>query len=1225
VKSSTSTPVARAVAVAALAVVGITGLYYVFSPVPPYGFYYDLGANIAAVSHIARWMQGFADVWDSLGWAGWGERTAFTYAPMTAYVAAVPLAKIFGGDAFTAVKAMQVLDFAVAWGSAAYLYAALRGRTAWAWIAGMVYALLPYQLLMIRGNMEFGLVSACAPLLLAWPLVLVRRFGLRALPFCGAVAGLLSADVVVEYGIFAGLPAIVAAVAAAYDRTRRAAWAGYSFLAFVAFPAVAAYTAIPTLASHALFAPPAPVDAMLQGGEFSRFAEGPAALASLLLNESMAHQRPEFSLGPLVWVTLPIGIVLWALAIGWVVRCIRRRDFAPGERALLICAAVCAAISMGAFVPGFGLVWWLIAHLPVIDMVRTPDRFIALAVPMVVVAAVSAIERLARGERTNGLAYGALGAVGAASLALFFIFRIFLGDTYALEERQPHFDRINAVAEARGNRAANLALVDEGSVFDSSLYAMMMPGVDFQEDFTQRYEGDGLGGTGMLARANVATIVASPPWTKDSPLLAQSAVVRSAFLHPITGDATTVAAYGVDPVRGYVHAVEPACLDGGPGMLDYLEVLPAFAADAFLPNGRTCARTLYADSAPAPEILGGPIVASVPGAVLFPHSGVLRDIDYRIALGRFFLNVPWYRNAIDGDSPSIGDGAVSLDPGNAGTATFAVPNAGAYAVAVRAACHGTIAGSLRVDRGAVRPLLCRAAPGFTWTSVPVGRLDAGTHTLSMSVATIDTSDPIAQTTWHFGLDGIALVAQGAAAPAAAAGSQAFAFSAARLATRVSAPEPASLTLAGTTGFEPVPGASGPTKDLMLAREPDAVATYRFSGPAGTYRIAASAYADASVSGGTYLGILNASGCCASISSYSQDRGPELYVEGDRYLRPGDRVAVVLHTDANDPVAVSQLLSVLIDPDPKPAQADPRRSHYGAWFDYVERSRTYNPQIPGGPTPVPGFADLTPYVGLPLWTKPLSLSVSDFPSDTSSSPTAFTASIVGGGSVTVRLSCGSSVAIERLTSPGGDVTLPHASSPNCRADLDSETPGLYLQRASITRAIADLDLRGSRWIAAGTYRVQLVRRGAGAAGGRLVVDGRPAGSVLRVAHGGLHELRWDGAPADAFMLVFVPVSWPVDGPPVETRQDASQRWSIHLAHPATLESAVLSDGNWHLAGTGGSIAGTSCDLENTCFASVPAGDYRLWHSWPGYIVIGFAITLAAWAASGWLLLAVPKRT
>ncbi len=1223
-KSLSSALVARAVGVAALFVVAATAIYYVFSPVPPYGFYYDLGGNVLATSLIATWMHGFADVWDALGWAGWAQRTAFTYAPMTVYGIAVPIAKIFGNNPFAAVKAMQAIDLAAAWASASYLYVVLRGRSSWAWVAGLVYALLPEQVLMIRGNMEFGLVSALVPLTLACPLALVRRFGLAALPFCGALVGLLTTDLVVEYAIFVGIPACVAAIANAYDRTRRLRWIGFSIACLAAFFAVAAYTAIPTVASHALFSPGAPTDALLQGGEFSSYAESPLALISLMLNEGLANQRPEFSLGPLTWVVVLLGAILWGLAIGWVVRCIRRGSFARGERALLIAGAACLLLSMGDVIPGVGLVWWLISHLPGINQIRTPDRLIAFAIPMVVVSAVSSIEYLARSVGARKFAYGALAAVAAGNLALFFALRVFLGDTFTVEDKMPHLDRIDAVAQARGNRAVNLAFVDTGSIFDTSLYAMMMPNLDFAGDFIQRYEGDGLGGTGMLARADVATVVTSPSWAGDSPLLAQSAVARASFLHPLEGEATTVTAYGVEPVRGFVHPVEPACLDGGPGMLDYLEILPAFSFSAFVPNGRDCVRTLFTDSAPASALLGGRMVASFPGTAIFANAGVLRDIDYRVALGRFLLNVPWYRNAIDGDSPQLSDGAVSLDPGKTGGSAFTLAGPGNYAIALRAVCHGTIQGTMQVDGGHTVPFVCPAAPGFSWVEVPAGRLAAGTHHFLVTVGAFDTSAPIARTTWHFGVDGVVVVARGQSVAQSKPPVSAFAFSASRLETQLKQRVAPELALASTSGFEAIPGAADPSRTMLLARSSEAIARYRFDGTPGTYRVAATAYADGSLLGGSYLGILNGTRCCVAVSSLNHDFGPQLYAEGTLTLRRGDVIAVLLHTAANDPAAISQLLSVAIEADPKPVVPDESRSRYVAFFDYVAHSKNYNPDVPAGPTPVPGHAALTPYFGLALWTRPATLSAAGFPPSTQTVPTTFSADLAGGGSAVVRLSCGADSITARLVAPGGSITLPQSAASDCKAQISSQDAGFYLKQAAIARSIVDLDLHGVRWIAAGTYRVQGIERGSSAAGGAIFVDGRPVGSLARIARDGFHELRWMHAPPDAYMITFVPLSWPETAPAIAVTQDSSQRWSVHLDRATSLEGAVLSDGNWRLTSGGHSISGASCDLDNTCFGAVPAGDYHLWHAWPGYILVGFAITLLAWLAAGGLLVMAARR-
>jgi hypothetical protein len=260
----------------------------------------------------------------------------------------------------------------------------------------------------------------------------------------------------------------------------------------------------------------------------------------------------------------------------------------------------------------------------------------------------------------------------------------------------------------------------------------------------------------------------------------------------------------------------------------------------------------------------------------------------------------------------------------------------------------------------------------------------------------------------------------------------------------------------------------------------------------------------------------------------------------------------------------------------------------------------------------------------LWTRPVVLSAGGFPAETKASPTTFSANLAGGGSAIVRLSCGADSVTARLVAPGGDVTLPQSAARDCSVELTSQDSGLYLKQAAIARAIGSLDLHGVRWIAAGTYRVVPVERGASAAGGTLFIDGRPAGSLVRVARDGFHDVRWMHAPPDAFMVAFVPTVWPATAPAIAVTLDSSQRWSVHVDRATSLEGALLSDGNWRLTAPGRSISGAPCDLENTCFSDVPAGDYRLWHAWPGYVLVGFAITLLAWFGAGGLLVSAARK-
>ncbi|MBV8148589.1 MAG: hypothetical protein JO092_05835, partial [Candidatus Eremiobacteraeota bacterium] len=348
-------PVAFVAALSAtvvLAVVAVCGALYIVTSVPPYGFYYDLGVDLLATSTIAHWVQGWSDVKDAFGWAGWGDRSAFAFAPMTATAISVTLAKIFGGDAFEAVKGVQALQVFLAALSSLVLYRVLRGNTMWALVAASVYALLAEQLLMIRGDLAFGFTAALAPLAFAIPLILVRSYGLLALPICAALVSLITAYFTIEHLFLQAVPAYGFAMALAFDRRRAGAWLLASSGGLAILFATVAYVVLPTQASMSLFTPSATVGAALAAGEFAEYANGALALASLCMNELIANPRKEFAPGPVLFLMLPVGLVLWALAIAWIVGAIRHKRFSWGEIPLALTGLICILLSSGAFIPG---------------------------------------------------------------------------------------------------------------------------------------------------------------------------------------------------------------------------------------------------------------------------------------------------------------------------------------------------------------------------------------------------------------------------------------------------------------------------------------------------------------------------------------------------------------------------------------------------------------------------------------------------------------------------------------------------------------------------------------------------------------------------------------------------------------------------------------------------------------------------------------------------------
>jgi hypothetical protein len=1213
---------ASAAGIAALAIVVVTGIGYLVSSVPPYGFYYDLGVDILATSTIAHWLNHLVDLKDALGWAGWGDRSAFAYAPMTNVAVSVAFAKVFAGDAFSAVKAVQVLEVLLAAASAFALYRLLRGPSPWAWLAAAVYALAPEQLLMIRGDLSFGFAAALAPLAMAVPLWLVRRYGMWSLPLCGALAALLSGYFTIEHLFLHGLPAYGFAVALAYDRRRAGAWIVASLSGLAIVFASLAYVVLPTNASLALFSPSATVGAALAGGEFAQYQNGPLALASLVMNEFIVNPRKEFGLGLLQLLTVPIGLSLWVLAIGWAVAAVKRHLLVWGEGAFLVTGLVCTVLSTGAFIPGVGIIWWIVSQLPVLNNIRTPDRFIGIGLVVIVISAVSQLERLDGEGRFRRFAAGSATWLAAAGIAAFFVFRTFLGDTTPVRDKEPFLDEISSVAQARDNRVANLALDRKGSIFDTTLYGAPMPFLDFQNDFAERYEGDGLGGSGMLARGNVATIVATPPWTPDSPLLGQSTLVRANFLSPIAGEATTVAAYGAQPVRGYVRNVRVACLFGGPGLLDNLVALPSFAGTAVEIREKPCAQSIFADAAPLEPLLGGAIAYRWPATVLFPHAGVMRDIDYRLTLGRFLINDAWYRNSVDGDSPVLSPAALSLDAGNQTSSVFEIDREGMYAIALHAVCHGDTQGRIVVD-GAERAFACKAHAGFQWVEVPAGRLKPGLHGLKLSVDSVAAAPEALATTWLVAFDGAVVVRK--ATVVAPAAFNAFLFSASRLNDRSQRfPPDASLVLTNTDGMQPIGASKGDVAQRLLARTPDAVASYRFRGPSGRYRVWAYAYAESGFDASMYVGIYTTRRCCAGVATAAGVKGTAIISRGDLSLVPGDLVHVLVHTSSTDNAAIAQLFGVKIEPLPAIAQPYNDRALMVSDFDFLGPLRHLAPQIPAfGYVAKEGHIEIEPFNGVPVGA-PLVLNV-QFPNSSAASPTSLRiAADYGNSALRSRLQCGTASVLEQVAVPVSEIVLPPTPSGDCTVTLTSLWSTVYVLDVTVSRSAGSAQLAGTRYLTAGRYRVLRVRRGAGEAGGSVTVDGVPASATIGVARSGFHDVRWNDAPADAYLLGFVPAAWP-DSNAVDFKQTASARWDVSIDRKGSVEAAVFPDGYWRLVGDRGALTGRRCDVENTCFTDVPTGRYRLLHVWPSYIKLGFAVTLLAWILAIAALVVAQRRS
>jgi hypothetical protein len=159
----------------------IFAAWYVFSPGYPFGFYTDIGINIATTALIAQTAPHLADTAALASWQPWHDNAAFIYTPMLNYGAAWIFNAVLR-DPIRTVKFIQVLQFTLAFASMAWCYGLLFGKNRWRWIAGILYAVLPTTAIMIRQNNDFGWIFALTPAAFAASLWLVKRFGASALP-----------------------------------------------------------------------------------------------------------------------------------------------------------------------------------------------------------------------------------------------------------------------------------------------------------------------------------------------------------------------------------------------------------------------------------------------------------------------------------------------------------------------------------------------------------------------------------------------------------------------------------------------------------------------------------------------------------------------------------------------------------------------------------------------------------------------------------------------------------------------------------------------------------------------------------------------------------------------------------------------------------------------------------------------------------------------------------
>ncbi len=1182
---------------------------YIFGSNPPFGFYYDLGVNIAATQLIDKSINSIVDLKDAIGWSAWSNGPQFTFNPMLAYGFLVPLVKIFAHDAFRAVKALQVLDTLVAFFGMRLLYASVRSKSGWSTVAGGLYAVLPLTVLQIQGNVEFGLTTALAPLALGLCLRIGGVSGAAGLPLCGAICSLAGACIAIEYFFFLTLPMYIAAALSVRERNLR--WAGWSVLGLGACALAVSYCAFPTVLTRALFADPimqTPATAQLP--QYAIFSGTILSMGSLLLNEALIVDPPFNVSSEIMWA-LPAGIVLWAAAAWYLIRAAMRHSLPQWTYGLFAVCVICTVLAFGANMPLGTALWEFFSHVPVLAYMRTPDRFIALPAVCVVLWAVMAAEDAAAERARLRTAVAVVLALVIASLVMFAGLRHALQTEPNLLSREPDLQMANDRVAALGARNVPLAFVRNGSIYYFALYGYSAPQLLLSWDLAGRYLLDGIGGAGILGKAAVHSIVATPNWTTDGQRLPNplSALYRSSLLSHVASSPNFVYVYKVNDGKDYVYAVEPSCYGGGPGNLDRIEGLREFRNTSIVRTAPECRRVTLSDFDPRDRWIDDARFPHWPGNLVFPTASPVNDYDYAFIQGRTFLNDPWYRNAIDGDASLLAPaGAVSLQQSTSVPIRVSLKSGRDYALNFRIACHAQAVISVRIAQAESTHGTCMRASGFQWLTVPLRAPGRSQTSITVSVSAVSLPT-LPDQEWAIALDGMVLTdgTNDHGELSYGANISDVVFSATRFRSPTlheDAPE-GKMSMLAWRGLIMGVGLTANTSvaPAFTATLPRSSITYRWNGPPGVYIVTGSAW----ISGAGATLELTRAGTTATTQTAAYDPASVMptTVTQQAFLKNGDPIEFKLDLPPGDPNAAASFVRAQVIPTRASSVSTDGLGSQTYLWDFVGTPSWFLKMRPNQQTD--SGAGLVP--NLPIDIVLHTQGFSNIPTVASLQVDAS-----GKGLGFATLTCdGAPPVTFVLRSPDAAAGVHSAAINACTITLRLRDPDLRVQAVRLTTRASVARVREARrWLPAGDYTISGTAAGGTTLTPVLTVDGRAVGKDLALKSGGWHTIAIDGGPADLSTLLFLNRAnrrQAVEQPQVS--QIAAVRWKVAIRSRSTLEAAVLPDGFWRLISSHKTYDGSRCDLINTCFASVVPGDYVLIHRWAPWTLAGIGLTLAVW--------------
>ena len=1174
---------------------------YIATPAEPFAFYKDMGFAHEAAAGAVYTLHRPIDVVDALAWAPWYNAPLFR---LNSNLSEMFLTCItwLAGNAWLAMKIVQVLEVLVAAAAGYAMYATHGKSKLWALVFGLSYAALPATALAIRGNPAFGWLAALPPLALALGTLALRRYGPRALPLVGCLCGIVGYGIALEYAAFTTLPLYALVVAGERRRINSIASMLLAVAGLFCCATIGAFYVLPSFIAP-LFSDTATRTVSLVSGAFlGNFSETWQGLLTLVPRENYASPFPEFNVSGSLPGLYAFGALIWLAATANIVRTKQRLSGWTDYFSIAI-VAICAILAMGTAIPFGRTLWNAIIAVPYLDAIRTTDRFLAVPSLLVLFWYVCSLEELARirpfGRRAG--AYASL-AVILAFIAFDVAQHCFSVDS-SKGVRQPNIDAVQRVVEAAGGRTASFAGVNGGWGFeDASEYGVPVPIAPAFADLGWRFIQDGNGSVGILGRMGVHTVISAPAWTKAADFPDASAIFRRLSSARLVYSSPENVLVSTIADRPDVSAAVALCVYGGPGGFDLLDGVPALRQTAFLEQTSRCGKLGLVNFDPRDILPNTGTLESWSGARLFPAARRIDDGDYRFVPNRVLLNVPWYRNSIDGDRPVFNAaGAVEL----AATAAVTLPSQRAWPpgsrLAIRLCSHVT--GSLAIDAGAAfaGTIHVGGAPGFRWYEVRLGRTKAAAQPVTITF--LPDRRGSSGSSNAFALDGVT-VGDGSLSdmlkrPAAFAAISLDRFDRGTIAS----PDIVSLirpdNVAATAKLSEMHLDNVADQPVLLADAAISHVSLPWRGPNGLYAVRVSAFL--SRPGGT-LGLDAAShGSCCRLATTNAS-GPDAVLLGRVRLVHGSPLVVRLTSADFTSDAMDRITAVDVARANEFTLSTPAASgasgtlDFGIPFDALARLSEvkgirFESALANG---VQGsaLAAKTPLRGHP---RGITLDVTR----------------VGSGDATATLKCdGASAVSAPLNNDDTLIAVSGVGFTACTTIIRWRAGSLGIRRIRLTAGGASLPPGvADVWLPAGTYRASLI-----ADDGRLLPLNKFASSgcsgsppVCHFMVAATRRVEMGETQSAARLLLFSAVAGVHEPPRARFDRTAALRWDVDLEKTTTIALTQMYDGNWILANDTVTYAGERCDITNTCFTAVPAGHYKLYHRWPIALRLGFGMT------------------